>query len=154
MIHTVWNSTRYKAAGTTDGKPEDGDYGDKPDGGWDGDWGNYGDKPDGDYGDWGDKPDGDWGDYGDKPDGDYGDKPDGDWGDKPDGDYGDKPVEDGDYGDKPEDEKPEPVDFASLTDNPGCKEVELKDGQVKKGMTASYKLNGSKYSNRKCLNRK
>ena len=141
MTHQI----RYKAAGTTDDKPtddkpEDGDYGDKPDGEWDGDWGDYGDKPDGDYGD--------------KPDGDYGDKPDGDYGDKPDGDYGDKPVEDGDYGDKPEEEKPEeekpePVDFASLTDNPGCKEVELKDGQVKKGMTASYKLNGSKYSNRK-----
>ena len=127
------NSTRYKAVGSTDDKPEYGDYGDKPDG-------DYGDKPDGDYGDWGDKPDGDWGDYGDKPDGDYGDKPDGDYGDKPDGDYGDKPD-----GDKPEEEKPEPVDFASLTDNPGCKEVELKDGQVKKGMVTSYKVNGSKY---------
>merc|ERR1712176_1243381 len=132
-----------QAAGSTDDKPtdekpvEDGDYGDKPDGEWDGDWG---DKPDGDYGDWGDKPDGDWGDYGDKPDGDNGDEPDGDYGDKPDGDwgdYGDKP-----NGDKPEEEKPEPVDFASLTDNPGCKEVELKNGQVKKGMTVSYKLNG------------
>ena len=146
------HQTRYKAAGTTDDKPtddkpEDGDYGDKPDG----DYGEWGDKPDGDWGDYGDKPDGD---YGDKPDGDYGDKPDGDYGDKPDGDYGDKPVEDGDYGDKPEEEKPEPVDFASLTDNPGCKEVELKDGQVKKGMTASYKLNGSKYSNWKYLSRK
>ena len=118
--------TRYKAEGSDDDKPTT----DKPDG-------DYGDKPDGDYGDWyGDKPDGGWdGDWGDKPDGDYGDKPDwdGDWGDKPDGD-------------KPTEEKPdeEPVDFDSLTDNPGCKEVELKAGQVKKGMSVSYKLNGSK----------
>jgi hypothetical protein len=53
----------------------------------------------------------------------------------------DKPTDDKPTEDKPTEDKPT-EDKPISEDNPGCKEVEMKNSQIKTGMTVSYKVNG------------